>query len=140
MQRLITGRQQQDSNLTREAAEVLIKRNSLKIPNEDLYYYTIDQHLKYYKYFAPALTLEQLKYFYSTGIKCKVIILESSESHRRHNIDVFLDLKSVWKNIIGAIIHKVEGNHDVHLNEPERVSRYVAPFLLESHDVGKSKL
>uniref|UniRef100_A0A8D8YV86 Serine hydrolase-like protein n=1 Tax=Cacopsylla melanoneura TaxID=428564 RepID=A0A8D8YV86_9HEMI len=141
LQRVIAGRSQQDSSFKREAAEIILARHIRKVPGEDKYYYTPDQHLKHYEHFKPILTLEQYKHLYSRYVRCKVLVLESTESDHKHNSPNMRDIRAVWKQL-GAEIHRVEGNHDVHINEPERVAPLVEKFLLEPsfENVGRSKL
>ncbi|KAI5709607.1 hypothetical protein M8J75_001603 [Diaphorina citri] len=138
--RVIAGRSRQDSSFKREAAEIVLARHIEKVPNEDKYYYTPDQHCKFYDDFTPAFTLEQLKYLYTKHIKCKVLIIICSESYEKHNANNYRDLLSVWKTNPGTEIHYVEGNHDVHINEPQRINKFVETFLLDPKDLGRSKL
>lgn len=138
--RVIAGRTRQDSSFKREAAEIVLARHIEKVPNEDKYYYTPDQHCKFYDDFTPGFTLEQLKYLYTKHIKCKVLIIICSESYEKHNANNYRDLLSVWKTKPGTEIHYVEGNHDVHINEPQRINKFVETFLLDPKDLGRSKL
>ncbi|KAI5753367.1 hypothetical protein M8J77_026246 [Diaphorina citri] len=138
--RVIAGRSRQDSSFKREAAEIVLARHIEKVPNEDKYYYTPDQHCKFYDDFTPGFTLEQLKYLYTKHIKCKVLIIICSESYEKHNANNYRDLLSVWKTKPGTEIHYVEGNHDVHINEPQRINKFVETFLLDPKDLGRSKL
>ena len=114
----------QDS-ITQESVETLMKRG-LK-PMGDKYTWTADLRLRVPAVFS---ALEEQVEHYASLVKCPMLLLKATESH-------YYMQEETAKRIIKTYInhnpnfemHKVEGGHHVHLNNPERVSDYICEFL-----------
>lgn len=116
------------SKLTRQSADVLIKRSLKEHPN-GRYSFITDQRLKinYNLMFSPA---QQMEIIFS--IKCPVLYLHATENQLQKNIGNKL-VRKMYKYNPNVQVIKVNGNHDVHLNHPERISNLINTFLLSSN-------
>jgi pimeloyl-ACP methyl ester carboxylesterase len=63
------------------------------------------------------------------SIQCPVLQLRASDNPRQKNPDVKLSRK-MYKSNPNVRVVKVNGNHDVHLNHPERIADLINKFLL----------
>lgn len=112
------------SKLTRQSAEVLIKRSLIKNP-EGKYSFSTDQRLKveYNQGFSP---MQHMTLIHS--IKCPVLYLQASENMLQKLPDHKLTRK-MYKTSPNVQVVKVNGNHDVHLNHPERIADLINTFI-----------
>lgn len=113
--------------LTTEAATALSHR-ALELTKNGKYRFSLDQRIK--NFINP---LRDFRYILETlkenPIKCPVLIILGKESkfQQTYMKSVLTYLKKM-KNITIKI---VEGHHDVHNNNPEKVSPYICTFLLD---------
>lgn len=116
------------SKLTRQSADVLIKRSLHKKPDGS-YYFTTDQRLKvsYNMMFSP---MQNMNIIHS--IKCPVLYLLASENPIQKEPGNKL-LRKMYKSNSNVQVVKVNGNHDVHLNHPEQIADLINTFLLSKH-------
>ncbi|XP_060852526.1 serine hydrolase-like protein isoform X3 [Rhopalosiphum padi] len=112
------------SKLTRSSAEVLIERSLIERPGG--YVFSMDQRLKmlYNQLFSPIQFAAVVD-----SIQCPVLQLRASDNPRQKNPDVKLSRK-MYKSNPNVRVVKVNGNHDVHLNHPERIADLINKFLL----------
>ncbi|VVC25371.1 Alpha/beta hydrolase fold-1,Alpha/Beta hydrolase fold [Cinara cedri] len=113
------------SKLTRQSADVLIQRTLQKHSN-DSYSLSTDQRMKidYNQMFSPMQHM-----FIIHSIKCPVLYLLAVEN-LYHNLPQIKSVKKMYKSNPNVQIVKVNGNHDVHLNHPERIADLINNFLL----------
>ncbi|KAK7864620.1 hypothetical protein R5R35_012399 [Gryllus longicercus] len=112
------------SNISYESAETLVKRSLIR--NDEGYSYSTDQRLK--------LTLwanVDAKTQISTlaKIQCPQLLIIASESAPFFKMPFFKNIISVYKRKYNFTSHVVKGNHDVHLDHPERVANLISKFL-----------
>lgn len=116
------------SQLTRQSAEILIQR-SLKENADGLYSLNIDQRLKvhYNQIFSP---MQQMAIIQS--IKCPVLYLHAIENpfQKKHGNKI---VRKMYKSNPNVRVVKVNGNHDVHLNHPERIADLINKFIVYEH-------
>nr|XP_023017660.1 serine hydrolase-like protein 2 isoform X1 [Leptinotarsa decemlineata] len=112
--------------ITRAAAVALFPRSVKKVGN-DQYQFTLDQRIKH----ALNLTrdiryiIETLK---SNPLQCPVLfILGKKSTAQQVYLSSLIQYLKKQKNIRFKM---VEGNHDVHNNNPERVAPHIVKFLL----------
>lgn len=113
------------SKLTRQSAVVLIQR-SLQKHSNGKYSFTTDQRLKvdYNQMFSP---MQHMIIIHS--VKCPVLYLRAVEN-RIQNMPIIKSVRKMYKLNPNVQIIKVNGNHDVHLNHPERIADLINTFLL----------
>lgn len=116
------------SQLTRQSADILIKR-SLKKNIDGLYSFSTDQRLKvdYNQMFSP---MQQMTVIHS--IKCPVLYLHAIENQLQKTEENKL-VRKMYKSNPNVQVVKVNGNHDVHLNYPERIADLINKFLVAEH-------
>lgn len=116
------------SKLTRQSADILIKRSLQKHPDGN-YFFNTDQRMKvnYNLMFSPAQQMEII-----FNIKCPVLYLHAIENPLQKNVENKL-VRKMYKSNSNIRIIKVNGNHDVHLNNPERIADLINTFLLSEH-------
>lgn len=116
------------SQLTRQSADILIKR-SLKKNTDGLYSFSTDQRLKvdYNQMFSP---MQQMAIIHS--IKCPVLYLHAIENTLQKTVANKL-VRKMYKSNSNVQVVKVNGNHDVHLNQPERIANLINKFLVAKH-------
>lgn len=116
------------SQLTRQSAEILIQR-SLKKNADGLYLLNTDQRLKvhYNQIFSP---MQQMAIIQS--IKCPVLYLHAIENtyQKMHGNKM---VRKMYKSNPNVRVVKVNGNHDVHLNHPERIADLINKFIVYEH-------
>lgn len=113
------------SKLTRQSVDILIKRSLLKQPDGHFSFST-DQRLKidYSLMFSPMQHLMIIK-----NIKCPVLYLYALENEV-HKLPEAKLTRKMYKSNTNVRIIKINGNHDVHLNHPERIADLISEFLL----------
>lgn len=116
------------SQLTRQSADILIKR-SLKKKPDGHYLFSTDQRLKvdYNQMFSP---LQQ--FILIQSIKCPVLYLHAKENpfQKTHGNKL---VRKMYKFNPNVQVIKVNGNHDVHLNHPERITDLINTFLISEN-------
>jgi len=113
------------SKLTEQSAHILIKRSLLKHP-EGNYSFSTDQRLKveHNQLFSP---MQHMVVIHS--IKCPVLYLIADDNPIQKKPECKLTRK-MYKTNPNVRVVKVNGNHDVHLNHPERIAVLINTFLL----------
>ena len=111
------------SVLTREAAEIVLKRSLKTLPNG--FTFRMDQRLKLNS--IPLLTKEHTLDLLS-NIQCPVLCIFSSERFEIYET-IFADAFAVLRNKSNYLEKVVNGNHDFHQNHPERVVRLISDFF-----------
>jgi len=112
------------SKLTRSSAEVLVERSLVDRPGG--YVFSMDQRLKilYNNLFSPIQYAAVVN-----SIQCPVLQLRASDNPVQKNPHVKFTRK-MYKSNPNVRVVKVNGNHDVHLNHPERIADLINKFLL----------
>ena len=116
------------NSITQESVETLMKRGLTKVG--DKYTWSADLRLRV----PPAFyTVEEQVLHYAANIKCPMMLLKAAESHYYMPAEI---AKRIIKTYINHNpnfeMHKIQGGHHVHLNQPERVSDLICEFLLKS--------
>jgi hypothetical protein len=118
------------SKLTDESARILAGRALARADGDgDKYTFASDQRLKLA--FYPVMTFDQQKQILC-GVTCPVVFVLADENCGRYSTylkDAF-EFNSKRPNVT---IRVVSGDHDVHLNHPDRVFRHVTDFLQEHY-------
>lgn len=114
------------SKLDNEAAIALLKRSV--VPYENGYSFSTDQRLKIavWSSWNAQQNLQILK-----NIKCPQLIIFARESLPVMSLNIFRPVMQIYKSRKNFHYKVVEGNHDVHNNNPERVAPLVEKFLIE---------
>lgn len=128
LKRLIDNR---PSKLTDQGARTLIERSL--VSSGQGFRYSTDQRLKFR--LRPIMTMNQMKQFV-LNVKCPALMIIAKDTydlidqrvadelyHKRLQ-DLFLSMPN-FRFVL------VEGNHDVHLNYPERIESFLKSFLLK---------
>lgn len=113
------------SQLTRQSADVLIQRSLQQHP-DGRYSFSTDQRLKvdYSQIFTP---LQQLYAIHE--ISCPVLYLVAVENKLQKSPNIKL-VRKIYKTNPNIHVIKVNGNHDVHLNHPDRIVDVINTFLI----------
>lgn len=116
------------SKLTRQSADTLIKRSLLKHADGN-YSFSTDQRLKveFNQMFSPTQHMVIIH-----SIKCPVLYLIAKENLIQKKPECKLTRK-MYKSNRNVRIVKVNGNHDVHLNYPERIADLINQFLISEY-------
>lgn len=118
------------SRLTRPAAEVLIARSLRELPDRGhgRYAFTTDQRLKvdYNPVFTPVQQLAVVQ-----AVRCPVLYLRAVDNDEHKKPGPKLTRK-MYKSNPNVRVVKVDGNHDVHLNHPERIAPLIDTFLVSA--------
>lgn len=117
------------SQLTEEAAAILIKRSICPAENDinGGYVFRSDQRLKYQP--IPTFTFEQQIQIIG-NISCPTLYILADQNMQRY--DTYLkDMFAYISRKENCKITVVAGNHDVHQNHPERVNFLIDDFLLQ---------
>lgn len=118
------------SKLTDESARILARRGLTKIDGGgDQYTFASDQRLKLA--FYPLMTFDQHKTVLS-NITCPTIFLLADENCARYST-YLKDAYEFYCKRPNVTIKSVSGDHDVHLNHPDRVYNYISEFLQEHY-------
>lgn len=118
------------TKMTDTGIRALASRNLTRIEgHENLFRFSRDQRIKFFNF--PLFYKEESAQIMSQ-VKCQLLIVTGNESHRiaKNSVDEFV-LNAVAKSCSYFKHHVVDGDHDVHLNFPERVAPLVAKFLCE---------
>jgi len=97
--------------------------------HDDLYRFSIDQRAKFFNF--PVHHDKEAAQIMSQ-VKCQLLLVTGSKSVRtaKNSVSAYL-LEAAAKSCSYFRHHIVDGDHDVHLNFPERVAPLVARFLSE---------
>ena len=117
----------QDS-ITQESVETLMKRGLEEVG--DKVTWRADLRLR-----VPATfnALEEQVEHYATNIKCPMLLLKASKSHWYMQEEIAKRILKVYMNHNPNFeMHKIEGGHHVHLNEPQKVIGLINEFLLKT--------
>ncbi|XP_014289633.1 serine hydrolase-like protein [Halyomorpha halys] len=127
LKRLIGSRK---TDITKESAECLIKR--ALAPSDGGFMFSVDQRLKLF--LRPSLTMQQMKNIINC-MACKTLMIVAQDTYNlldEVSEELYHErLKEFFLKNPQLKMYLVEGNHDVHLNYPQRVAPYVVAFLLE---------
>ena len=119
----------QDS-ITQNGVETLMKRGLIEIEGSDKVTWSADLRLR-----VPATfnALEEQVEHYATNIKCPMLLLKASGSHWYMQEEIAKRIIKTYMNHNPNFeMHKVQGGHHVHLDEPQKVIDLVNPFLLKT--------
>ncbi|XP_066292631.1 serine hydrolase-like protein [Branchiostoma lanceolatum] len=113
--------------VTRKSGAVLLERGTREV--EGGLVYTRDLNLKNLGFFS--LTPEQAEELVK-GVKCPVLMLSATErlappEYDRERSQMFLPLFKANSSQFTEL--QIEGNHHVHLNNPERVAPHISAFF-----------
>ncbi|XP_018356851.1 PREDICTED: probable serine hydrolase [Trachymyrmex septentrionalis] len=116
-----------DGSITREGAEILMKRGMQPAYKKDKYYFARDPRLK-----VSLLGLLSLDLIleYATQIKCAYLNIRAIPGMKFENPENYQKILDIIK--LGAKkfeYHEVTGTHHVHLNEPEKIAPIIKNFL-----------
>jgi pimeloyl-ACP methyl ester carboxylesterase len=118
------------TKMTDTGIRALASRNLTRVDgHENLFRFSRDQRIKFFNY--PLFYKEEAVQIMSQ-VKCPVLIVTGNESQwtAKNSINETV-LNAVAKSCSYFKHHIVEGDHDVHLNFPERVAPVVAIFISE---------
>nr|XP_018900563.1 PREDICTED: serine hydrolase-like protein [Bemisia tabaci] len=116
-----------NSELTDEACSILLKRSL--ISKDSGFYFSTDQRCKMNDW--PVLNCDQQISVFKQ-IKCPILLVLADNTERNSwaKNPIFQPVYNYFKTeALNTSVIVVSGNHDVHLNHPERVSPYVRSFL-----------
>lgn len=118
------------SKLTDESARILARRGLTKIDGDgDKYTFASDQRLKLA--FYPLMTFDQQEQILC-NITCPVIFVLADENCARYSTYLKDPYEFNCKRP-NVTIKSVSGDHDVHLNYPDRVYSYICEFLQQHY-------
>ncbi|KAL1139397.1 hypothetical protein AAG570_006381 [Ranatra chinensis] len=118
-------------SLSDHAAKILLERSLIRSGTG--YRFITDQRLKYL--IKPLYTMGHVEHFVNR-VKCPVLLILAEDS-----VNDYADVLGDYSHIIlnGMIFKKpnfkvvvVSGDHNVHMNYPERVSKHVIQFLVQN--------
>lgn len=113
-------------SLTEEAAEVLLKRGSVKHA-DGLYSFNYDPLLKVGSIFGTSF--DQQKAF-ANRLQCELLLIKASNGPLYESRELYDEIISIYeKKAKKFILKKVEGTHHVHLNNPEIVAPIISEFI-----------
>ncbi|XP_067009812.2 serine hydrolase-like protein isoform X1 [Anabrus simplex] len=115
------------SELTVESANTLVKRSLVSRGNG--FGFSTDQRLKSGVW--PFLDVKQ-HMSVLREITCPHLIIAAKDSRPHFEMTLYKNILAMFQRRANFRIVFVEGNHDVHLNHPERVVTYVTKFLLRN--------
>lgn len=122
-----TGR---PSRLTDQSARILADRGLVRADDRDgAYTFASDQRLKLA--FHPLMTFDQQKRILS-NVVCPVIFVLADENCARYST-YLKDAYEFYGDRPNVTVVVVNGDHDVHLNHPDRVFKHVSDFLMEHY-------
>lgn len=118
---------EEDPELNLDSARILVERGIRHV--EGGVNFSIDYRLQTHSVLVFQLTNEQLQFIYGK-IKCSVLIILGLKSKYR---SLFQGLEkeriSYLKNSPQVEVMGVDGNHNLHLNEPDVVASHINSFL-----------
>lgn len=118
------------SKLTDESARILATRGLAKMDDSgDRYTFASDQRLKLAIY--PLMTFDQQRRILN-NISCPTIFVLANENCARYST-YLKDAYEFYDKRPNVTIRVVSGDHDVHLNHPDRVFEHVSKFLRQHY-------
>jgi hypothetical protein len=116
--------------MTEAGIKALASRSLRQVEGHDnLYRFSRDNRIKFFIF--PVVDIEEIVQIMSQ-VKCQLLIVTGKESLRAEKgSPTEAVLNAVAKHCSYFKHHVVGGDHDVHLNNPERLSPLVARFLCE---------
>ena len=118
------------SSLTPESADVLLSRGlrpAVKPDGTEGYVYRRDPRLKISSFLN--LTTSHLEAFISR-IQCPLMVIKGAQGPKYEGADVHEEARGYFEKTLKDFRYvEVEGNHHVHLNNPERVAVPLNEFL-----------
>jgi hypothetical protein len=116
--------------MTEAGIKALASRSLKQVDGHDnLYRFSRDMRMKFFVF--PVVDVEEALQMMSQ-VKCQLLIVTGDESLRAKNGSLNeAVLNAVAKHCSYFKHHVVDGDHDVHLNFPERLAPLVARFLCE---------
>lgn len=113
------------NTLSVQSSQHLIDR--LLIPvGGNRYTFNMDQRLK--NFINPVQDFRYIvQHIKASPVKCPILMLLGTESRAQKYY--FKDIIKVLKSQGNILIKDVEGDHDVHMEKPENVERYITKFL-----------
>ncbi|XP_018303202.1 probable serine hydrolase [Mycetomoellerius zeteki] len=116
-----------DGSITKEGAEILMKRGMQPAYKKDKYYFSRDPRLK-----VSLLGLLSLDLIleYASQIKCAYLNIRAIPGMKLEQPENYQKILDIIK--VGARkfeYHEVTGTHHVHLNEPEKIAPIIKNFL-----------
>ncbi|RLU17385.1 hypothetical protein DMN91_009620 [Ooceraea biroi] len=115
-----------EGSITREAAEILMKRGMQPAHERGKYYFSRDPRLKVS--FLGVLSLDLILQF-ASQIRCPYLNIRAIPGQTIHGENYGKVLEKVEEGVRRFEYHEVEGTHHVHLNEPEKVAPIINRFL-----------
>ncbi|EZA56318.1 putative serine hydrolase, partial [Ooceraea biroi] len=115
-----------EGSITREAAEILMKRGMQPAHERGKYYFSRDPKLKVS--FLGVLSLDLILQF-ASQIRCPYLNIRAIPGQTIHGENYGKVLEKVEEGVRRFEYHEVEGTHHVHLNEPEKVAPIINRFL-----------
>ncbi|XP_050422243.1 serine hydrolase-like protein isoform X3 [Adelges cooleyi] len=116
------------SKLTDESAHILAKRSLIRV-DENRFKFAYDQRLKLP--FHPVMTFDQHENIINR-ISCPTIFVLADENCGRYST-YLKNAYEFYSTRPNMTIRTVNGNHDVHLNHPDRVFAFVSEFLKQNY-------
>ncbi|CAH0393129.1 unnamed protein product [Bemisia tabaci] len=120
------------SELTDEACNILLKRSL--VSNNNGFYFSTDQRFKIGVGPEPVLTCEQQISVFKQ-VKCPTLIVMADNTVKEYweKNKAAKPMYDYFKTeAVNTKVVIVNGNHDVHLNHPERVFSFVSSFLSDA--------
>ena len=119
-----------NDSITQASVETLMKRGLIEVEGTNKVTWSADLRLR-----VPATfnALEEQVMFYSSNIKCPMLLLKTTGSHWYMQEEIAKRIIKTYMNHNPNFeMHKVEGGHHVHMDEPQKVIDLVNPFLLKT--------
>ncbi|XP_046485605.1 probable serine hydrolase isoform X1 [Neodiprion pinetum] len=116
-----------ENSVTRESAEILMKRGMQPAMERGKYYFSRDARLKVA---LLGMISMDLALAYAANIKCAYLNIRAIPGMTFEEPENYTKILDVIK--LGAKkfeYHEVEGTHHVHLNNPERISGIISNFI-----------
>ncbi|KAK0082093.1 hypothetical protein PV325_011073 [Microctonus aethiopoides] len=113
--------------ITRESAEILMRRGMQPAPTFGKYYFSRDPRLKVSLLGMFSLDLTTA---YAKQIKCKYLNIRAVPGLKFDHPEDYQFILDIIKSKAKQFeYHEVEGTHHVHLNEPEKIAPIIETFL-----------
>lgn len=126
--KMMTGR---PSRLSDDSARILARRGLVRVDGDgDKYTFACDQRLKLD--FGPTMAFDQQRQVLA-NIACPVIFVLADQNLARYST-YLKDKYEFYSRRPNVTTVVVSGDHDVHLNHPDRVSPHVCGFMAREDD------
>ncbi|KAG8185227.1 hypothetical protein JTE90_002756 [Oedothorax gibbosus] len=128
--RLVKG---MHNEISEDGAKILLKRGSR--PSECGKGIIFSRDLRCHPIEYISLESHEVVETFMTHLKCKLMIIMANSTHRLYQPETPETIEKfsiLYKNSVEHFVYeRVEGNHFVHLNNPERIAPIINKFLLE---------